>query len=131
VIAADTGVHPLETLIRQNHVAISPGVRRAGEVDVARMVLAEECAKLAARRGHAREIADAVEDLDGIVDEGLTWRLSQAAAALDKAGRGDSEDRAEYEVGQNGARIQKDERSKFEDLLDQINFAKGPPRPKS
>ncbi len=131
VIATETGTHPLETLVRQNHVAISPGVRRAGDIDVARMVLAEECAKLAARRGHAREIADAVEDLDGLADEGLTWRLSQAAAALDRAGRGDSEDRAEYEVGQNGARMQKDERSKFEDLLDQINFAKGSTRPRS
>ncbi|MFN2306479.1 MAG: DNA primase [Paracoccaceae bacterium] len=131
VIAAETATHPLETLVRQNHVAISPGVRRAGDIEVARMVLAEECAKLAARRGHAREIADAVEDLDGLADEGLTWRLSQAAAALDRAGRGDSEDRAEYEVGQNGARMQKDERSRFEDLLDQINFAKGSTRPRS
>jgi hypothetical protein len=35
----------------------------------------------------AREIAEAVDDLDALPDEGLTWRLSQAAAALEKAGR--------------------------------------------
>ena len=58
----------------------APAVRAPGDIDVARMCLAEEFAKIAARRGHAKEVAEAIEDIDGIVDEGLTWRLSQAAA---------------------------------------------------
>ena len=121
----------LEKLLGQNHVAISPAVRRAGDTEIARLCLAEEFAKLIARRGHAREIEDAVEDLSGVADEGLTWRLAQASAALDKAGRGDNEDKAEYAVGENGARMKKDERSAFDQLLGQINFAKGASRPKS
>ena len=126
---AEVGDETLEKLMAQNHVAISPAVRRAGDRDVAMMCLAEEFAKLTARRGHAREIAEAVEDFDGFVDEGLTWRLGQAAAALDRAGRGNNEDRAEYDVGDNGARIKRDERSAFDTLLGQISFAKDGKRP--
>ena len=123
------GADALEKLRGQNHVAISPAVRRAGDLDVARMCLAEEFAKLTARRGHAREIAEAVEDFDGLIDEGLTWRLGQAAAAVDQAGRGNNEDRAEYDVGANGARIKRDERSALDSLLEQISFAKDRKRP--
>lgn len=123
-ISADLGPDPLEKLLAQSHVAISPAVRRMGEAEVARLCLAEEFAKLTARRGHAREIEDAVEDLGGLADEGLTWRLAQASAAVDKAGRGDNEDRAEYAVGANGARMKKDELNALDQLLDQINFAK-------
>jgi DNA primase len=131
IISADLGADALEKLLTQSHVAISPAVRRKGEAEVARLCLAEEFAKLTARRGHAREIEDAVEDLGGLADEGLTWRLAQASAAVDKAGRGDNEDRAEYAVGPNGARMKKDERSALDQLLDQINFAKGQDRPRS
>ncbi len=130
VIVGDLGQGALEKLVTQNHVAISPGLRRAGDAEVARLCLAEEFAKLAARKGHAREIEDAVEDLSGVADEGVTWRLAQATAAMDKAGRGDDDDHAEYETGPNGARIKKDERNAFDQLLDQIGFAKGRPGPK-
>lgn len=129
-VSNDLGSQVLEKLMAQRHVAIVPAVRRPGDVDVARMCLAEELAKLTARRGHAREVQDALEDLNDLADEGLTWRLSQAAAAMDKAGRGDGEDKAEYETGQNGARMRRDERSAFDDLLGGINFAKRQQRPK-
>lgn len=130
-VSQDIGPDPLDKLFWQNHVAIAPAVRRAGDLDVARLCLAEEFAKLSARRGHAREIAEAVEDLDGREDEGLTWRLKEAAMALDQAGRGDNEDKAEYEVGENGARIKREERSALDSLLGGINFAKGGKRPRS
>ncbi len=130
-IMQDIGADPLEKLFAQSHVAISPAVRRGGETEVARLCLAEEFAKLSARREHAREIEDAVEDLNGVTDEGLTWRLAQASAALDKAGRGDNEDKAEYAVGKNGARVKKDEQSALDQLLQEIDFAKGRSRSKS
>ncbi|WP_090110933.1 DNA primase [Limimaricola pyoseonensis] len=127
-VAARLGPDALETLFAQRHVAISPAVRCPGDPDMARMCLAEELAKLVARRGHARELAEAVEDLAGLPDEGLTWRLSRAAEALDRAGRGDGEDRTEYEYGTNGAPMRRDERSEFEALLGTIAFGKGKPR---
>jgi len=124
-VSADIGGNVLEKLFGQSHVAISPAVRRSGDVEVARMCLAEELAKLNARRSLPREIAEAVEDLSGVADEGVTWRLGQAALALDRAGRGNNEDKAEYDTGPNGAKMKRDERDAFERLLDQINFGKG------
>jgi DNA primase len=128
-VIEDLGTTPLEKLMGQNHVAISPVMRRGGDPDIARLCLAEEFAKLTARRGHKREIEDAVEDLSGVADEGLTWRIAQATAAVDKAGRGDNEDKAEYSFGENGARMKKEEQSAFDQLLEKINFAKGRDRP--
>ncbi len=131
LIVGDLGDAPLEKLFTQNHVAISPAIRRGGDAETARLCLSEEFAKLTARRGHAREIEDAVEDLSGIADEGLTYRLAQATKAVDQAGRGDDDDSAEYAVGENGALMKKDEQSAFDQLLEQIGFAKGDRRPKS
>jgi DNA primase len=128
-VTAEIGAAPLEKLLGQSHVAISPVMRKKGDPEIARLCLAEEFAKLSARRGHMREIEDAVEDLSGVADEGLTWRLAQASAAVDKAGRGDNEDKAEYAIGANGARMKKEEQSAFDQLLENINFAKGRKRP--
>ena len=65
-----------------------------------------------------------MEDVTGIADEGLTWRLRKAAESVDRAGRGDNEDRAEYDTGANGARMRRDERTALDNLLGSINFAK-------
>ena len=125
VIVDALGPVVLENLMTHSHVAISPAIRRAGDNEIARMCLAEEFAKLNARLGHAREIEDAVEDLSGVADEGLTWRLAQASAALERAGRGDNDDKAEYAVHKNGARLKKEELSALDQLLEQIGYAKG------
>ncbi|SFS04169.1 DNA primase [Yoonia litorea] len=129
IVASECGEAALEKLLSQNHVAISPVMRRVDDEEVARLCLAEEFAKLTARRGHRREIEDAVEDLSGVADEGLTWRLAQASAALNNAGRGKDEDKVDYAIGKNGARMKKDEQSAFDQLLDKIDFAKGAKRP--
>lgn len=128
-IISDLGEAPLEKLMGQSHLAISPVMRKQGNAEIARLCLAEEFAKLSARRGHIREIEDAVEDLDGLADEGLTWRLAQASAAVDRAGRGDNDDKAEYAIGANGARMKKEEQSAFDHLLENIDFAKSSKRP--
>ena len=75
----------LDALMSRPHVQIAPPVRNRNDPDLATRCLAEELAKLDARRGARREIEDAVEDLDGVADEGLTWRLSQAADARHRA----------------------------------------------
>jgi DNA primase len=72
----------LETLFAQRHVNSAPPVRNATDTELALMCTAEALAKLDARRGARREIEDAMEDLTGLADEGLTWRLSKAAEAL-------------------------------------------------
>ena len=88
------------------------------------MTLGEELAKLEAHRGWEAEIADAVEDLAHVADEALTWRLGQAAEARNAAMRSQHQDRTEYDTGDNGARISRDERDAFAALLDQIGHSK-------
>jgi DNA primase len=75
----------LADLMARPHVAIAPPVRNKLDVELAAMCLAEELAKLDAYRGARREIAEAVAEIDGLVDEGLTWRLSQATLARNRA----------------------------------------------
>jgi len=89
--------------------------------------LTEGFAKLAARKGHLMELEESQEAMTGNVDEGLTWRLSQAAAALNQTGKGDNNDKTEYDYGENGAPMKKDERSALDDLMEQIDFAKRRP----
>jgi len=120
------GEAALDKLFAQPHVAITPSVRKPDNADHARMCLAEELAKLSARRGHVHEVEDAIEEMNSdVADERLTKRLAQSIAAMNNAGRQDNDDSAEYHTGGNGARIKKDERSAFDALLDNIDFAKG------
>lgn len=75
----------LATLLARPHVRIAPCVRNRNDSDLATLCLAEELAKLDAHRGARREIAEAMADMEGFVDEGLTWRLAQATAARQRA----------------------------------------------
>jgi DNA primase len=118
------GHDPLEKLTAQRHVAITPAIRNHGDTEMARMTVAEELAKLSAMRGLDAEIAEAVEDLASLADEGVTWRLSEATRAADKASRSGQEDRSEYELGDNGARISRDERNALDTLLGKIRYDK-------
>lgn len=123
-ISSALGPDALENLTSQRHVAITPCIRNPGDIEMATMTVAEELAKLEAARGLNAEIAEAAEDLSGTADEGVTWRLSEAARAADRAARTGQEDKAEYEVGDNGARIKRDERSALDALLGGIKYEK-------
>lgn len=90
-IAAEAG-EALETLFSLGHVLTAPPILKTEDAALARMCLAEELAKLDARRGVRKEIEHAVEDLGGLADEGVTWRLGQAAEAAHRAGRSQLDD---------------------------------------
>ena len=75
----------LDAVLARPHVLIAPPVRNAEDAELATLCLAEEFAKLAARRGARREVEEAMEDLDRLPDEGLTWRLTQATQAMHRA----------------------------------------------
>ncbi len=115
----------LEKVLAPRHVQIAPGVRPGSPSDQAEMSVAEAFAKLAAKRGAEHEIAEAAEDLAGLADEGLTWRLGQAAEALHAAGGDTDDDKAVYDVGPNGARVKRDEKQRFDALLSKIDPSKG------
>ena len=124
-IAELAGAETLEKLFSARHVQLAPGVRDAGASDLAALCVAEELAKLSARRGARRDIAEAAEDLGHLADEGVTWRLSQAAEATRAAWRGQHEDKTEYEVAPNGARLALGEKAALEEALSKADPAKG------
>ncbi|MEZ5887837.1 MAG: DNA primase [Paracoccaceae bacterium] len=93
----------LEKLLALPHVQIAPPVRNSKDHVLARMCLAEEFAKLEARRGIRAEIKEAMEDLTGLADEGVTWRLSQAAEARHRAERSRLDD--DSDMGEDRAAL--------------------------
>ena len=115
------GAGPLERLAATDHVAVTPCLRRPGDLDLARQTLEEAFSKLDAIRGLQTEIREAEEDLSHVADETLTWRLGQAAEASHRATRSAQDDKVEYETGPNGARISRAERSALRALLDSIS----------
>jgi DNA primase len=119
------GAQALEKLLQPRHVRISPAMHADAGQDIAAMLVAEELAKLTARRGARREIEDAMRDIEGLADEGLTWRLAQVAEALTGPDQSGQEDVAEFDLGPNGARLRRDERSEFDALLGRIDYSKG------
>ena len=120
------GAESLEKLLGAGHVAITPCVRRPGDADMALMTISEELAKLEAEQGLSAEVQEAAEDLVGLADESVTWRLGQAAQARNLAMRSEHEDKAEYDTAPNGARISRDEKSAFDALLGKLNVTKQP-----
>lgn len=130
-VAAEIGADTLEMLLSERHLAIIPAVRRPGDPEMARACLAEELAKLAARRGHAREVAEAVLDLEGIADEGMTWRLAQAAVAVETKKNADTGQAAEVVVAENGVAMNRDEVERSRTLRDAIDFTRGGRSPRT
>ncbi|MCX7643991.1 MAG: DNA primase [Rhodobacteraceae bacterium] len=124
-VEAEVGTAALERLHAPGHVRLAPALRRPGDADTARLCLAEDFARLAALRGIRREVAEAMDDLAGLADEGLTWRLRQAAEAAARAGRSQTEDRIEYDVADNGLRLSRAERGAFGELLARIGHPRG------
>jgi len=124
-IAAAAGPETLENLYRLRHVAISPCMRKPGDTDLARKTLTEELAKLEARHGLTAEVAEAEEELTGMADEAVTWRLGQAAEARSRSYRVDLDGGGEAVVAENGLALDKSEVERRDQLFDSIDFTKG------
>lgn len=118
------GPDALENLLNQPHLRIHPAVRRAGDHDFATSCLTGDFKRLFAQRSHAREVGEGMTDLQGQADEGLTWRLAQAARALDPSVRDTVDETADFEKADNGTMLNKDERSAFDKLLGTIKIDK-------
>jgi DNA primase len=114
----------LDLLFSWPHVQIAPPVRNRADSDLAEFCVAETLANLEAARGAKREIEDAVEDIAGLVDEGLTWRLTQANDARFSALAGPKGKSVEAVLAPNGVQMNKDELDGARSLWDSIQFRK-------
>lgn len=123
-IDAEMGRARLEKLMSLPHVKLTPPVRQPGNPELAVLTLDEELGKLLTQRGVQAEMQEASADIAGRDDEAITWRLGQAAQARNRALRSHDDDSAEYDLGENGAPIKRDEKEQFAALLNTINYSK-------
>lgn len=85
------GFAPLARLRQIKRVADHPYLQAQSKPDMIERTLSEELDKHAAILGTNAEIKEAEQDLEGLADEGVTWRLQQAAQSRVNAVRGDSD----------------------------------------
>lgn len=114
----------LDALMARPQIRIEPAVRNPEDGDRAEFSVAEALSKLHAARGAQREIAEAVEDIEGLADEGLTWRLSQANVARFTAQAGPQGKTTEAVTAPNGVQMDKDELQGARSLWDSIQFTR-------
>ena len=76
------GYSPIDKLMKLKPLKKHPYLKNNTDPDLIQQTLEEELAKHVALIGAQNEIKEAEQDLTGLVDEGLTWRLQQAAMAL-------------------------------------------------
>ncbi|MFV0334117.1 MAG: DNA primase [Tropicimonas sp.] len=121
-ITAAFGPAILERLRSERHVSLAPPVRRPGDVEVARLCLAEEIAKLSIQRGTMRDIAEAIAGFGEGGEEWIDHRLELSARARHTASSSGDSDRTEYDIAENGARIARTERSAFDEFAQMIGL---------
>lgn len=89
------GYSPINKLMKLKPLKNHPYLKKNTKPDLIQQTLEEELAKHVALIGAQNEIKEAEQDLTGLVDEGLTWRLQQAAIAKTKATRAIEEEDTE------------------------------------
>ncbi|MFP4238479.1 MAG: DNA primase [Rhodosalinus sp.] len=116
------GAEPLERLDSLDHLAVMPFRRRPEDRESARLAIAGALDRLEAEQGHRMELSEAEEDIAGLATETLTWRLRDAAEARDRAVRAMQEDKTDYEIAENGARIDRREREAMLKMLAELGL---------
>jgi len=114
----------LDVLLSLPHVQIAPSVRHCNDVELVISCLQQEFAQMFATDAHGREVAEAVQDLSDLDDEGLTWRLSESAKHVQRTTQGSQEDKTEYKTAANGLKVKLEEQKTLDSLLEQIKFSK-------
>ncbi|MBV0890441.1 DNA primase [Paracoccus sp. Z118] len=80
------GGRALDELLADPHVRALPAISHpAAHADEAQAVLLNALDRLEARRAAREEIARAETEIEGLADEGLTWRVTQSARARQHA----------------------------------------------
>ncbi|MDS9468384.1 DNA primase [Paracoccus sp. MBLB3053] len=82
---SQAGQRALESIMAEPHVRAAPAILRPDDGDNAAGILANALDRIEARRSAREEIARAEAEIEGLADEGLTWRVAQSARARQQA----------------------------------------------
>lgn len=121
-VAALVGAEVVDKVLVSPHVRVTPVFKQRGNLEIATSTLAESLAKLQTERGLRLEIEEAAEDIGRGENEYVTFRLAQAAEARNRAERAHLEKDTAFDVAGNGARMDRDEREAFQNLLDRLGL---------
>lgn len=114
----------VETIFAHPHVRNAPAIHDRDDLDKAEFAVAQDLFLLTAERGRLREIEEAAQDIEGVVDEGLTWRLRKATEARAEAQRGPQDKSGESIIAANGVALDKDELEESRRIFGSIRFEK-------
>ncbi|SIS79779.1 DNA primase [Paracoccus saliphilus] len=89
---SDAGRRALETLRADAHLGLTPSLIESQEAENVLAILSNLFDRLEAQRAAGAELARAEAEIQGEVDEGLTWRMQQITRARHRAERPDMED---------------------------------------
>jgi len=121
-ISREVGPERLESFLASAHIL---DIRRPGQIEAARLDLAEAFAKLAARHSHAVILEEGLEDYLQGADEWVTRRLGQAAAQVDVTRRRENEDAREVVIAPNGLSLDKDEKERSSRIFAEVDPTRG------
>lgn len=113
---------PLDVLLSHPHVRNAPALLDTADTERAEFALAQDFFILQAERGRRREIEEAEQDIEGVVDEGLTWRIAKANEARAAAHRGPQDKIGEAVISPNGVALDKEELEEARKVFDSIRF---------
>lgn len=117
-LCGQLGADTVEKLLSSPHIRVLPPLQQPQNIDLATATLAEQLAKLSAERGLRQEIAEAKDDMDGLADESVTFRLARAVEAhrsAEKAALGEAE-----EAGEDRAALSQ----RLQEMIDQEIWVK-------
>ena len=111
----------IEKLIRQNHVQIIPCLGTKNDPEQAALVLSDEISKLEIQRGLDAELEEVVNSPAEELDETAFWRLGQATQVKQNLNKSEKDDVENFETAPNGVKFNKEEKSQFDALLEEIS----------
>ncbi len=112
----------LDALLSHSHVRNAPALLDSADTERAEFALAQDFFILQAERGRRREIEEAEQDIEGVVDEGLTWRIAKANEARAAAHRGPQDKIGEAVISPNGVALDKEELEEARKVFESIRF---------
>ena len=115
------GDKALGKLFKQNHVNIIPCLGKKHDPQQAESILSDEISKLEIQRGLDAELEEVVNSSDKELDETAFWRLGQATKVRQSANNSEKGDLANFETAPNGVKLDREEKSQFDALLEEIS----------
>ena len=111
---------PLEALLAHRQIRNTACFMFPNTPDYARLTVEKAAAELDAEIGWQRELRDAVQDMVEREDEGVTWRLGQAAESRAHAGKTVGERSTDMETAPNGVALDREELDRARRQIEQI-----------